>query len=93
MGCCGKKRAEWLEEINNVNSQKPAMDVDTEKQKEYKPKIFEFIGDRSLKIRGTTSGVIYYFRFCGHKLSVSHEDSFSMMGERDLRIATETQKN
>ena len=84
MGCCGKKRREWLQEINNSSTETET--IDSENTRERKPKVFEYTGKHSLKIKGIITGNIFYFRFPGHKLEVPYEDSFAMMAETDLKV-------
>jgi len=83
MSCCGKKRREWLQEINKSSTKTNI--INSKKSKERKPKVFEYTGSRSLKIKGIITGNVFYFRFPGHKIEVPYEDSFAMMAETDLR--------
>ena len=84
MGCCGQKRRAWSQEINK--SSKETETIDSENTKEHKPKVFEYIGKRSLKLKGTITGNIYYFRFQGYKIEVPYEDAFAMMAETELKV-------
>jgi hypothetical protein len=86
MGCCGQKRREWLQEINK--SSKKTETIDSENTQERKPKVFEYTGKHSLKIKGAITGNIFYFRFPGYKIEVPYEDSFAMMAETDLKVHT-----
>lgn len=80
MGCCGNKRREWSRKRATTETGEP------ESARERNPKIFEYTGGRSLKIRGVTTGRIYYFRFPGYVLEVPYEDAFAMMAEADLKV-------
>jgi len=84
MGCCGQKRREWSQKINK--SSKETETIDSENTQERKPKVFEYTGKHSLKIKGTITGNIFYFRFPGYKIEVPYEDSFAMMAETDLKV-------
>jgi len=84
MGCCGQKRREWLQEINN--SSKETKTIDSENTQERKPKVFEYTGKHSLKIKGIITENVFYFRFPGYKIEVPYEDSFAMMAETDLKV-------
>ena len=83
MSCCGNKRKAWARETRPSSSlmhnktSTPAV--------ERKSRVFEFTGKRSKKIKGASSGRMYYFKFTGHRILVPYEDSFGMMAERDLK--------
>ncbi len=82
MGCCGNKRREWSRKRGRSTTETG----EPEGARERSPKIFEYTGGRSLKIRGVTTGRIYYFRFPGYVLEVPYEDAFAMMAEADLKV-------
>ena len=82
MSCCGDKRAAYKRELQN-----PAPS-DPEYVAEKKPRVFEFTGNGSLKLTGISSGTVYHFRFQGQKIEVDYYDSFALMAERDLKIAS-----
>jgi len=86
MSCCGKKRAEWLQETKGSSRQDISETVDLRHTKEHKPKVFEYVSDQNLTLKGINSGKVYHFRFPGEKIEVAYEDSFAMMAERDLKI-------
>ena len=83
MSCCGNKRKAWTSEITkplqNENN-KPAANTVARRSR-----IFEYTGKRSRKYTGAVSGQVYHFRFSGHRLSISYQDSFGLMGESDLQ--------
>ncbi len=82
MDCCGRKRREWLKEINSL----PTESIASENTQERESKLFEYTGKHSLRIKGIITGNIFYFRFPGHKIEVPYEDSFAMMAETDLKL-------
>ena len=82
MSCCGEKRSAYKQELQNQPH--PV----TEHEAEKPPRVFEYTGDGSLKLKGISSGTVYNFRFTGQKIEVDYHDSFAMMAERDLKIAT-----
>ncbi len=86
MGCCGNKRAGWLQEIKASSPRKTSEPVDSQETLLRKTQIFEYIGNRTLSIKGVGSGRVYRFNFPGEKNEVAYEDSFAMMAERDLRL-------
>ena len=82
MGCCNSLRAELNHEL--VNTEATEGDILTES--DLKDVTFEYIGDRSLKVKGAFSGTTYYFRFQGYQLTVPHNDSFALMAESELIV-------
>jgi hypothetical protein len=58
---------------------------DLENTPERLPRVFEYKGRRSLKIRGIT-GRLFYFRYPGHKITVPYEDAFALMAETYLEV-------
>ena len=85
MGCCGKKRAEWLQEATPRPPQKKAAKSNEKPQKQPAPVIFKYTGERSLKLKGLQTGRVYHFRFSGDVQEVAGWDAFSFMAERDLK--------
>ncbi|HEX7905588.1 MAG TPA: hypothetical protein VF487_17070 [Chitinophagaceae bacterium] len=86
MSCCGNKRKEWLNEVSSSTlhesgeNRSPVFIID-------KPeRIFEYLGNNSLAIKGAASGKRYHFRFKGDKVKVDYIDSLAMMAERDLKV-------
>jgi hypothetical protein len=88
MSCCGQKRTAFKRELEN--SSRGAADdfIEFEPEPEKKPRLFEYTGNGSLILKGVSSGTVYHFRFTGEKLEVNHYDSFALMAERDLKIAS-----
>lgn len=84
MSCCGGKRKAWANQVKSTQSSLERMDQ-PRGEKETLEKVFEYIGDRSLKVVGT-SGQLYHFRFKGERLSVSYYDAFALMAERELKV-------
>jgi hypothetical protein len=88
MSCCGQKRMAFKQELENSAhyeaENSPEFQPETEKQ----PRVFEYIGNGKLSLRGTSTGALYYFRFPGERLEVNYYDSFAMMAERDLKTAS-----
>jgi hypothetical protein len=86
MGCCGQKRMALKRELED-SSRRAAEDfIAIESEKE--PKVFEYTGNGNLILKGISSGTVYHFRCKGVKLEVNYFDSFAMMAERDLKIAS-----
>ena len=88
MGCCGQKRTAFKREMENSTRFQAENPVDFEPATEMKPRIFEYTGNGNMMMRGISSRTIYHFRFRGEKLEVNYYDSFAMMAERDLKIAS-----
>jgi hypothetical protein len=85
MSCCGKKRAEWIQETSNASRQKLSNPADLGHRKEHQSKVFEYTGDQNLTLKGKHSGEVYHFRFTGHRIEVDDIDSNEMMNENDLK--------
>ncbi len=81
MSCCGTKR-EQLKFENKPRVNPVIKDTPTP---ERSATLFEYIGHRSMKIRATSSGRTYYFRYYGFQIQVAFEDKFALMAESDLR--------
>jgi hypothetical protein len=86
MNCCGKKRTEWQETRQAPTPSYVEQETAIAPPKETKPRIFQYTGERSFKLKGAMTGKIYYFRFKGHTLEVDYNDAFSMMAERDVAV-------
>lgn len=86
MNCCGKKRVEWLHEMKVLPRHEIPESVDLQPVKEHKSIVFEYTGNRSIRLKGVNSGKVYHFKFRGDKIEVEREDSFTMMAERDLKL-------
>ncbi len=84
MGCCGKKRAQWLKETKTASTGDVSESKGNEVTEQRRSKVFRYTGDHSIVLRGINSGRIYHFRFPGDTVEVAYEDSFAMMAERDL---------
>jgi len=89
MSCCGGKRAQlsdsWRVEQQAVEPEphhEPAADA-------RKPRTFEYVGTRSLMVRGAVSGTVYRFAHRGDRVEVAADDAFGMMGEPYIRPAAE----
>lgn len=87
MSCCGQKRMAFREEIKNQPRFESEGSIDLQPEIGKEPKVFEYIGNENLILKGISSGAIYHFRFKGEKLEVNYYDSFAMRAERDLKIA------
>ncbi len=88
MSCCGQKRMAFKEESRKFARDEPEDFVDLQPEAQKKPRIFEYTGHENLILKGISSGALYHFRFSGEKLEVDYFDSFAMMAERDLKIAS-----
>ncbi len=86
MSCCGNKRKEWMNEARYSGRQEENKIILNTKNVDKPDKLFEYIGDYSLAIKGMSSGKTYHFRHKGDKIKVDHNDSFALMAERDLRV-------
>lgn len=85
MSCCGKRRKEWLYREKPANPPDDKIPVSDSYEKNRPGSFFEYTGSRSLTIRGSISGNIYYFRFRGDRLKVSGKDAWALMAERELK--------
>lgn len=89
MSCCGGKRKAWTDQVKSVQSSLERMDLPRVDKKEKLERVFEYVGDRSLKVVGT-SGQEYHFRFKGERLNILYYDAFALMAERDLKLKAES---
>jgi len=84
MSCCGNKRKVYVAEKAaskpSVGGLAPVITI------QRKSRIFEYTGSRGRKIVGSSTGQVYFFRFTGHRVTVSHEDIPGMMSESDVRV-------
>lgn len=90
MSCCGGKRAQLSE---GWRVQQPAVDPGPHHEPAAdarKPRTFEYVGTRSLMVRGAVSGTVYRFAHRGDRVEVAADDAFGMMGEPYIRPAAET---
>jgi hypothetical protein len=88
MGCCGQKRLALKQKSNNSSYHEAENSLDSQPDREKPPRVFEYTGDENLILKGISSGAVYHFHFKGEKLEVNYYDSFAMMAERDLKIAS-----
>ena len=88
MSCCGQKRMAFKQDLQNSTRYEAENSGDSQPETEKHPKVFEYTGDGKLTLRGISTGALYYFRFKGERLEVNYYDSFAMMAERDLKIAS-----
>ena len=56
--------------------------------KETDPRTFEYLGNDSLILRGISTGTSYHFRSKGQRIEVNYFDSFAMMAEPELKLAS-----
>ena len=87
MSCCGQKRSQLKQEMKHSFPQSGHEVVHSRPEPEKKPRVFEYTGDRSLTVRGISTGKVYHFRFNGDKIEVNYFDSFPLMAERELKIS------
>jgi hypothetical protein len=85
MSCCGRKRTEWLIEGKTSSSRERTKIADGHRGNDHQPGLFEYVGMKSLTVKGVHSGILYRFNFPGEKIEVLYEDTFALMAERDLR--------
>jgi hypothetical protein len=88
MSCCGQKRREWEKEVNRSFDDYSVKDMEPQSEAEANPKVFEYVGNGGLILRGVSSGTKYHFQFKGERIEVNYFDSFALMAERDLKIAS-----
>jgi hypothetical protein len=88
MSCCGQKRLAYTQELKNSPRVEAEDSNVFQPETEKEPRVFEYTGNDNLILRGISSGAVYHFRFKGEKLEVNYYDSFAMMAERDLKIAS-----
>ena len=85
MNCCGKKRAQWMEETAAETGKADPITDPAEPVQAQNPKWFQYVGDSSLTLTGISTRQVYHFPVAGAQLEVAYVDSFAMMAERDLR--------
>ena len=86
MGCCGKRRTEWLNGGEVPSTRGRTKIADGHRRNDHQPGLFEYVGVQSLTVKGVHSGILYRFSFPGEKIEVLYEDTFALMAERDLRF-------
>lgn len=86
MGCCGKKRSEFVNTLNRRPEENTNSADDGNGKKEPTVRVFEYTGNQSFTLRGTISGKVYYFKHTGERLEVEYHDSFAMMAETNLKL-------
>lgn len=92
MSCCGQKRQEWMKEVKNSVQRETIENVSGQEIEDKPEKVFEYIGNYSMSIKGAATGNLYKFQFKGDKLNVDYFDSFALMAESDLKILPIGQK-
>jgi hypothetical protein len=85
MGCCGEKRREYRVAGRKKMEDNSTPMEKTSLQEKNLSNEFMYVGKRSLKVRGASSGTIYYFRFPGYRIQVANEDIYGLMGEAELK--------
>ena len=88
MSCCGQKRLAYKQELKNSSRVEAEDSNNFQPETQKTPRVFEYTGNDNLILRGISSGAVYHFRFKGEKLEVNYYDSFALMAERDLKIAS-----
>jgi hypothetical protein len=87
MSCCGGKRAQlsagWRTKTT-VAEVEPTPGLSARFNR---PRMFEYLGQRSVTLRGAVTGTFYHFDHRGHRIEIAADDVFGMMGERDMRPA------
>ena len=87
MSCCGHKRAQLSE---GWRVQQPAIEPEAHPEPARdasRPRTFEYVGTRSLMVRGAVSGTVYRFAHRGARVEIAADDVFGMMGEPFIRPA------
>ena len=84
MSCCGKQRKQWLHQVRSQGQQK-VENVPKAVTHNKPERVFEYTGRISLTVTAP-SGRSYNFSFKGQRVTVDYADSFTLMGEKDLRI-------
>ena len=88
MRCCGDKRARAA--ASSVRREPRAPDEPVQPAaaaSERTPRIFQYVGESSLTVRGAVSGRAYRFSRPGDRVEVAYDDAFAMMAERGVRAA------
>lgn len=85
MGCCGHKRAQLVQRQGLVGPRESVQSVITRTRPPRAPRIFEYIGNDTLTLRGTASGITYRFERPGDVVEVAYEDTFAMLAEQNVR--------
>jgi hypothetical protein len=85
MSCCGQKRADLLRQ--HVQREKPRASIEPDKRPEpdRPPRLLEYTGTGSIVLRGVVSGRLYCFGGHGDCIEVAYEDTFALLGEREIR--------
>jgi hypothetical protein len=84
MSCCGGKRARVA--VSSVPRGPRVVDESLEPAApERKPRMFQYVGESSLTVRGAVSGRVYRFSRPGHQIEVAYDDAFAMMAERGVK--------
>lgn len=86
MSCCGKKRNQWLQSAVTGSQGNPVSQLEIEPIKAQNPKIFQYVGNGNLSVRGLITKQMYHFSTPNIELEVAFADSAAMMAEQDLRI-------
>lgn len=74
--------------MTKLSDENPANDIEPRSENETSPKVFEYLGNHSLILKGISSGTKYHFRFTGDRVEVNYFDSFALMAERDLKVTS-----
>lgn len=89
MSCCGNKRAQLAQQPTQPRRRDVSASVDVKDELAPRPsRLFEYVGSQGLVLRGVVSGATYRFTHPGICLEVTHEDSFAMLAEREIRLKT-----
>ena len=87
MSCCGGKRAQVAASSVPRGPRVPDEPVQpaAPAASERKPRIFRYVGESSLTVRGAVSGRAYRFSRPGDRIEVAYDDAFAMMAERGVK--------
>jgi hypothetical protein len=87
MSCCGNKRAQLAQPQAQTRRPDIPASVDLNTQPAPRsPRIFEYLGNQTMVLRGVVTGTTYHFSHSGDCLEVLHEDSFAMLAEREILL-------
>jgi hypothetical protein len=86
MSCCGRKRALLLQQHAQPVSGNSSVGISNTVKPNRTPRVFEYIGSGTFMLRGAVSGMTYRFERHGDAIEVAYEDSFAMLGEREIRL-------
>ena len=84
MSCCGGRRGEWIPPSFPVTSATDAAPAESPRTVEAESILFEYTGQRGLRVRGTITGRSYRFDSPGAQVAVNRRDAPRDAGDTSL---------